>query len=50
MDMEAELVEARAVKSTMRKPLAGTERRMTAVKSQLNEAQFALRKLVKEPF
>lgn len=47
-DMEATLVVACAVKKTMFEQLAGTERQITALKIQLEKAQFALEKLPDE--
>lgn len=45
MDMEAELVETRAVKSTVREQRAGVERRIVTLITQFDGAAAALEKL-----
>lgn len=46
--MKAIFVEARVGKSTMGKQLAGAEHRITTLKTQLDEAQLVLEKLLGE--
>lgn len=49
-DMEPELVKTPYVRGTMREKLAKAERRIKALKPQLNEALSALEKLARESF
>lgn len=47
-DMDADLVEACAVKSTMHEQFAEVDRRITALVTQIREAQVTLEKLTAE--